>query len=103
MTQLDDLLNEWKKNKNAESLIESGIVIDQKAIQAGLDKKNDKEKTEALEILSDISSALTLYIADTENLKQDTKEQIDTNLKSSKACLKYGLTTDIEKRGKNKD
>ncbi len=103
MTQLDDLLNQWKKDRNIESLFDAGFFEDQKVIQDGLEIKKDSEFDDALKTLSEIATALTSYISQLDAEKSEVKNQIDQTAQSAKACISYGSTSNIENRGKDKD
>lgn len=103
MTQLDDLLNQWKQDRNIETLFNAGFFENQQAIQDGLKNKKDSEFNDALKTLSEIATALTAYIEQLDAEKAEVKKQIDQSVQSAKACISYGSTSDIENRGKDKD
>lgn len=98
MNKLDDLLKLWTETQDVEEIISAGFLQDQKAIQADLDKKPDAEKAIALDILSQMSSALSAYINGLDHEKSEVKGQIDNNLKSAKACISYVATTKLDRK-----
>lgn len=103
MSQLDDLLKLWTETQNVEDIINSGFLKDQKAIQDRLAQKSGDDFKTAITLMSQISSAISLYIADLDEKKKEVKAQIDQNLKSAQACISYGSASGIEKKGKDKD
>ena len=103
MTSLDDLLSNWKKDKSIEALFDAGLFENQQAIQNGLKNKKDSEFNDALKTLSEIATALTSYIEGLDAEKTEVKKQIDQSVQSAKACLSYGLTSNIENRGNDKE
>lgn len=103
MDTLDRILKIWSEGQDVETLIAQDLFSEQAAIQADLDKLPDPQKDAALSVLNDIQSALQTYIVNVDTEAKAIKAQIDNTLRSKNACLSYGSSIDIEKRGKKDD
>ena len=100
MDILDSILENWKKNKDAELLIIEDVFIDQDAIQTSLNKLSGPRKDKVLGQLSEIETAVRNYIDGLDIEKKAVKAQMDATLKAAKACLSYGSSIDIQNKGR---
>ncbi len=100
MNILDNIFEKWNKKNDIEYLISSGLLTDKDAIQKLLDNLNGAEKEKALSTLSEIQSALQVYISGMEQNIDEIKNQIDKTNKSEKACISYGSLINIQNNKK---
>jgi len=100
MDILASILEKWDKEKSVENLISEGLFSNQDAIQSSLDRISSTEREYVLAQLDEIENAVRKYITSIENDKASVQKQIDATYKSEKACISYGSSIDIQKKGK---
>lgn len=90
MDKLGQILDQWEKSKDIESLLTQGLLNDPEALQTSLEALPETLRDKASSTLQHISVALTCFIADMDEEKSEVKSQIDATLKSAQACMSYG-------------
>lgn len=90
MDKLGQILDQWEKSKDIESLLAQGLLNDPEALQTSLEALPETLRDKASSTLQKISIALKCYIADMDEEKSEIKSQIDATLKSAQACMSYG-------------
>ena len=100
MDKLDSILENWNKNRNVENLISEQLFSDETAIQTALEKLDGEHKASVLKELSEIETAIRLYIEGIDQEQKEIKKQMNATLNSAKACLSYGSSIDIQNKGR---
>lgn len=99
MEKLDDLLHDWITNKDIEKILESSVFQNSEIIQSELDSFDPETRKKYSDILLDITAALKCFIAETTQEKDNISEQIEALKKNAEACIRYGQTSTLDKKG----